>query len=81
LVTVQTHASEFLAGRAILLSMTNLSNEISARYGFSEVDIQPLEDGNQKLFDIDRADNTSVPFFGAILNGLIAKTWQRRQRG
>jgi Ser/Thr protein kinase RdoA (MazF antagonist) len=32
--------------------MTNLSKEISARYGFSELDIQPLEDGNQKLFDI-----------------------------
>jgi Ser/Thr protein kinase RdoA (MazF antagonist) len=32
--------------------MTNLSKEISARYGFSKLDIQPLEDGNQKLFDI-----------------------------
>jgi hypothetical protein len=32
--------------------MTNLSREISARYGFSELDIQPLESGNQKLFDI-----------------------------
>lgn len=46
------HASRYLAGRAILLCMTNLSKEISARYGFSELDIQPLEDGNQKQFDI-----------------------------
>jgi len=32
--------------------MKDLSREISARYGFSELEIQPLEDGNQMLFDI-----------------------------
>jgi len=31
---------------------TSLSKDISARYGFSELDLQPLEEGNQKLFDI-----------------------------
>ena len=29
----------------------NLSKDISVRYGFSELDLQPLEEGNQKLFD------------------------------
>lgn len=37
--------------------MTNLSREISARYGFTDIDIQPLEDGNQKLFDIRYRQN------------------------
>lgn len=32
--------------------MTNLSGEITARYGFFDIEIQPLEDGNQKLVDI-----------------------------
>lgn len=32
--------------------MMSLSKNISARYGFSELDLQPLEEGNQKLFDI-----------------------------
>lgn len=31
--------------------MIDLSKEISVRYGFSELDLQPLEEGNQKLFD------------------------------
>lgn len=32
--------------------MTNLSREISARYGFSQLELRPLEEGNQRLFDV-----------------------------
>jgi len=31
--------------------MMDLSNEISSRYGFSELELRPLEEGNQRLFD------------------------------
>ena len=50
--TVQAHSISYPIGVAMDHFETSLRDDVSARYGFSELELHPLEEGNQKLFDV-----------------------------